>query len=691
VKHEIAKQKQTRKINQFRKIMIKKIFLLLTVLSGTMFAEAQTATSDEGVVINGVKWATRNLVTHGTFVTNPEDYGSLFQWGRIGDGHEQRTSNTTTNYSETSTPGHPNFILTTEFTQYDWFWAGSNTLWNSGTESAPVKTANDPCPAGWRVPTYSEFASLRNAAGTGETINGIHGRVFGNDNNTIFVPIAGYRACGDGYINPYMTYGYYWSSTTTGNYNRLSYYFQFHSTWVAPTYEDNVDYRSFGFCVRCVAEHTAPYITTVTLPIGGVGITYSTTLAFTGSSYPVALDIENGDLPNGLTLSENGVIFGTPTIAGTFNFIVKATNSLGFSTKGLSITIMNPPVIITDTLPNGFVGKSYNHTLVAEGDTLIKWSKLNFPPHGNLPLGLYLLENGKIGGTIDNNAGAGTSYFTVKATNSASSDTKTLSITVLRKPNISTQSFPNGTLGLAYGMQLSATGSQPVTWSVESGELPNGLTLSEDGKVSGIPAKHGYFDFTVNATNGAGSDTRTFLLTIFGPPVILTTDLPKGTIGNFYYQVLALNELYPGPWTVWDMENGDLPNGLTFSSGSYNGVVLGTPTTAGTFNFTVKARNNLGSDTLSLSIVIEDGTGISENTLDNISIYPNPTNSILFVECNDYMQTTIKLFDMLGKEVLTENVNGKTEINISHLPQGIYNVVAVSEGRVIWESKIVKY
>jgi len=48
-------------------------------------------TKDKGVVIKGVKWATRNLASHGKFVDNPKDYGALFQWGRKGDGHEQRT------------------------------------------------------------------------------------------------------------------------------------------------------------------------------------------------------------------------------------------------------------------------------------------------------------------------------------------------------------------------------------------------------------------------------------------------------------------------------------------------------------------------------------------------------------------------------------------------------------------------
>ena len=71
-----------------------------------------------------------------------------------------------------------------------------------------------------------------------------------------------------------------------------------------------------------------------------------------------------------------------------------------------------------------------------------------------------------------------------------------------------------------------------------------------------------------------------------------------------------------------------------------------------------------------------------------IVIDPNPTNSSFFVEYENI--STIKIYDILGKEILTQNANGKTEINISHLPKGIYNVTVLSAGRVIGNSKIMK-
>ena len=71
-----------------------------------------------------------------------------------------------------------------------------------------------------------------------------------------------------------------------------------------------------------------------------------------------------------------------------------------------------------------------------------------------------------------------------------------------------------------------------------------------------------------------------------------------------------------------------------------------------------------------------------------IIIYPNPTKDILSVECENV--NVIKLYDILGKEMLTQTVNGKTEINIKHLPKGMYIINVVSEGKFIGNSKIVK-
>lgn len=75
------------------------------------------------------------------------------------------------------------------------------------------------------------------------------------------------------------------------------------------------------------------------------------------------------------------------------------------------------------------------------------------------------------------------------------------------KPTITTVSLPDGKVGDAYSQTLAATGTNPITWGIEAGTLPDGLTLVGD-TIKGTPSKAGDFKFTVKATNGGGSDTK---------------------------------------------------------------------------------------------------------------------------------------------------------------------------------------
>ena len=75
------------------------------------------------------------------------------------------------------------------------------------------------------------------------------------------------------------------------------------------------------------------------------------------------------------------------------------------------------------------------------------------------------------------------------------------------KPAITTVALPDGKVGDAYSQTLAATGTNPIAWSIETGTLPDGLTLVGD-TIKGTPSKAGDFKFTVKATNGGGSDTK---------------------------------------------------------------------------------------------------------------------------------------------------------------------------------------
>ena len=86
-------------------------------------------------------------------------------------------------------------------------------------------------------------------------------------------------------------------------------------------------------------------------------------------------------------------------------------------------------------------------------------------------------------------------------------------------PTIVAESLPDGMEGEAYATRLTAKGTAPITWSIVSGVLPEGLSLNEDtGEISGTPAGEGTEVFTVMAVNDLGEDIREFSITIAKAP-----------------------------------------------------------------------------------------------------------------------------------------------------------------------------
>ncbi len=157
------------------------------------------------------------------------------------------------------------------------------------------------------------------------------------------------------------------------------------------------------------------------------------------------------------------------------------------SSSNSKVTV-SAPVITTTSLPNGKVGTTYSTSLVASSGTPpYTWSLTS----GTLPAGLSLSASGVISGTPT--AAVSAASLTFKVTDSgqpAQSNSAVLSLTIVAAaaPVITTSSLPNGQVGTAYSTTLAASGgTQPYTWSLTSGALPAGLSLSASGVISGTP------------------------------------------------------------------------------------------------------------------------------------------------------------------------------------------------------------
>ena len=207
---------------------------------------------------------------------------------------------------------------------------------------------------------------------------------------------------------------------------------------------------------------------------------------------------------------------------------------------------------------------------------------------------------------------------TVTATSVAKNTvTATLTIDLTAILTITTTSLPIATLGQPYVGVISADGgTSPFNWELLSGNLPPGLSLSQSTgnsvTISGTPTALGTSSFSIGVTDSQdGSANKTFSITVNPKPplAIQTKSLPDGIQGTAYsFTLQAVNGTTPYAWIV--AQGSTLPPGLSLAPGT--GVISGTPTTIGTFNFTVQVTDssqpNPQTATAALSMTINAST-----------------------------------------------------------------------------------
>jgi uncharacterized protein YhjY with autotransporter beta-barrel domain len=360
-------------------------------------------------------------------------------------------------------------------------------------------------------------------------------------------------------------------------------------------------------------------ITPASLPGASVGTPFSQALTASGGAGTTSLAITAGNLPAGLTLS-GGTIAGTPTQAGTFNLTVTATDANGQTgTRAYTLSVAAPALALSPA--SGALAITYaqpfTRSFAASGGT----GPYTYALTGTLPAGLaFNAATATVAGTP---TVSGNFSFTVTATDTGStgagapftvSGNYTLAIAA---PTITVTpaSLPGGTAGQAYSVSLAGAGAvAPYSFSLASGTLPAGVTLSASGQLAGTPTASGTFPIGVLVRDANGQQATVNLsLTVAVPTLTVTpASLPGALFGIAYNQPLTVSG-GQAPYS-FAVSSGALPAGVTLNATT--GLISGAPTAAGAFPFAVTVRDSTGGTAATVTV----------NYTLQVQERPNPAN-----------------------------------------------------------------
>jgi LPXTG-site transpeptidase (sortase) family protein len=406
------------------------------------------------------------------------------------------------------------------------------------------------------------------------------------------------------------TWGRTWSNT---DFTNAKFVVRARSTGggTSPVYIDQIQVR-----VTYTLPASAPIITSLNTTTFTAGIAGNFNVIATGSPVPT-FTVTTGTLPTGVTLSTAGVLSGTPATGtvGTYPITIRASNTSGSNDQAFTLTVQkaNTTTTINSDLPDpSLAGQNVvvTYAVVSAGNALTPAGNVTVSDGVNncvdtAAAGTCTLALTTVGSRTLTATYAGDTNFNGSASSSA-----TPNHTVNSAPPTITSLAPSGgSLGAAYIHTYTADGSAPIMFSVSSGSLPTGLTLTSAGAISGIPTALGTFSGTVTAANGTAPDaTQNFSITISLTPVIISADNASFTLGMAGTFTVAATG---SPTPILSMA-GTLPSGVTFVPAT--GVLSGTPAvgTNGSYPLTFTAANGILPDAIqNFTLTVSEGPSIT--------------------------------------------------------------------------------
>jgi hypothetical protein len=272
------------------------------------------------------------------------------------------------------------------------------------------------------------------------------------------------------------------------------------------------------------------------------------------------------------------------------------TNTVGVTT----CTAAAPCGVISQlpaALPAGMVASAYSQPITASGGT----GPYTFAvTAGALPAGVTLTSAGALAGTPTT---AGTYPVTITSTDAASCTVSVAYSLVIAAAavcpviTLSPATLPTGRVGPAYSQPITGSGgTAPYVFTITSGTLPAGLTLTTAGVLAGTPTTAGTTSVTIRGTDANGCFASvTYSIVIAAAvsvcPVITLAPatLPAAVVGTAYSQTIT-GSGGTAPY-VFTVTAGALPTGLTLTTA---GLLAGTPTTNATSTFTIRGTDANG-------------------------------------------------------------------------------------------------
>ncbi len=386
---------------------------------------------------------------------------------------------------------------------------------------------------------------------------------------------------------------------------------------IATSNSQQLTFRSYSIAT----DRRLAFLTGAALPAATAGITMTRSVTV---SLPSVWDTGTRDLPPSITVSIPGNST-TATLSGVFPAVaVPTTYSLqlyanyppgSFSVNQTSVSIaqnvnriftitVNPPPTLTANLPPGQVGVQYGANVTTTGGT----APFTYSAVGVMPPGIGLNGTTGVLSGIPQTNGTFAFQISVRDANGATAFA-TATVTVTGTPiQITSLTFPAARVAQSYSTPLTVLGgTAPFTWSILSPTVPPpGIGISQS-TLSGIPNTIGLFPFTIRVVDSAGVAAQANVSVAVNPALLTigSTSLPAAIPGAPYQASLSAtggNAPY-----VWALGSGTLPAGITLAP---NGLLTGTPTAAGTANFSVRV-----TDTPSGLIGYPGGAAVQDFTL----------------------------------------------------------------------------